>query len=235
MIALAATGDALQQAAVGQRLVVGDDHLGKRVLTRGEGDHVTALDECCELGIRQHHRGTGLGNGELLARDLLTRFAEDVGVLERDVGEDLDRRPQHVRRVVPAAEPRLDDRDVDARGGELRERRGGQELELGRPQTLGGSANALDCRLEVGLLTANANALAPAADVRREVCADDQPLPGEHLLDRARDGGLPVRPDDVDRRVRELGIAELREERLDPVEPEAVLRPRAQRLDQLNC
>ena len=54
-----------------------------------------------------------MDNSELLRRDLLDRLAENVRVLEPDARQQHDLRAQHVRRVVPPAETRLDDRDVD--------------------------------------------------------------------------------------------------------------------------
>ena len=51
-----------------------------------------------------------------------------------DVREHDDARVEHVRRVEPAAEPRLDDGDVDLRCRELGERGGGHHLELGRAE-----------------------------------------------------------------------------------------------------
>ena len=49
-----------------------------------------------------------------------------------DVRQHDDPRVEHVRRVVAAAEPGLDDGDVDLLRGELGKGRGGQHLELGR-------------------------------------------------------------------------------------------------------
>ena len=64
-----------------------------------------------------------LDDGELLGCDLLARLAEHVRVLEPDVREQDDVRAEHVRRVVAAAEPGLDHRDVDPARRELGERR----------------------------------------------------------------------------------------------------------------
>ena len=60
------------------------------------------------------------------------------------------------------------------------------------------------------------------------VAPTESPSREQQLLDRDRRRRLPVRPDDVDGRVGELRIAELGEQRLHPVEPEAVLGPGAQ-------
>ena len=56
-------------------------------------------------------------------RDRLERVAEDVRVLEPDVREEDDARAEDVRRVEAAAEPCLDDRDVDLGVGEGRRAR----------------------------------------------------------------------------------------------------------------
>ncbi len=61
-----------------------------------------------------NYRVVTMDNSELLDRDFLDRVAEHVGVLEPDVREQDDARADDVRGVVPAAEPGLDDRDVDA-------------------------------------------------------------------------------------------------------------------------
>jgi hypothetical protein len=94
-----------------------------------------------------------------------------LGVLERDVGEDDDGRPQDVGRVVAPAEARLDDGDGDASGCELGEGGRGQGLELCRLDRLGLRAHAPERGLEVGLLPADADALGPGDDVGRRVGA----------------------------------------------------------------
>src|SRR5439155_24747089 len=95
-------------------------------------------------------------------------------------------------------------------------------------------AHALDRRFEISLFAAHADSLAPAADVGREVRPDRHPGPCEQRFDRASHRRLAVRPDDVNRWIPKLWIAEICEERLDPLEPEAFLGPRAQRLDIVN-
>ena len=88
-----------------------------------------------------------LDDRELLHCDRLARRAEHLRVLERDVRQHLDRRAEDVRRVVAAAEPRLDDGDVDLRRRELGQGGGGEHLELRRLDPLGLGAHALDRRL----------------------------------------------------------------------------------------
>ena len=135
------------------------------------------------------------------ARDLLARVAEHLGVLERDVRQQDDRRVDDVRRVEPAAEPGLDDRHVDAALGELGERGRGQRLELGRAERLRGAANARDGPLEA---RRDHNPAARASRRRAATCRRPtrRPSAAEQRRDRPRRGRLAVRADDVDRRDR---------------------------------
>ena len=73
-----------------------------------------------------------------------------------DVREQDDVRAEDVGRVEPAAEPRLDDRDVDVAPRELRERGRADRLELRRLLRLGLGPDASDRRLEVDLLAVDA-------------------------------------------------------------------------------
>ena len=82
-------------------------------------------------------------------------------------------------------------------------------------------------RLEVGLVAVDRDPLGPRADVRRDGRADGEPLGEQERLDRPRRRRLAVRADDVDRRVGELRVAERREQRPHPAQPE-LLRPRAE-------
>src|SRR6185437_436711 len=107
----------------------------------------------------------------------------------------------------------------------------GQDLELGRVEAFRSRADRLDRALEVRLLPTDADPLAPATDVRREVGADREARVREQRLGRPRRRRLPVRADDVDRRIPPLRIAELGEQRADPLEPEALCGPRAQALN----
>ncbi len=83
-----------------------------------------------------------LSDSELLGRDLLLRVAEEVGVLERDRGQHRDPRGDHVGRVEPTAESRLDDGDLHPRLGERLEGRGGRRLELGHPLAVGSNVRS---------------------------------------------------------------------------------------------
>ena len=131
------------------------------------------------------------------------------------------------------AETGLDGSHVDAGFCKSRQGCGGEHLELRRLETLGVGPHTLDRRFEVGLFPADADPLAPSEHVWREIGADRQPGACEQRFDRAGHGRLAVRPDHVDRRITELRIPEPGEQRLDPFEPEAVLRPGAQLLDVL--
>src|SRR5262245_18284343 len=110
-----------------------------------------------------------MSHSKLLVRDLLTRLAEYLGVLEGDVGEQNDLGVDHVRSVEPPAEPRFDDGNVHSLLGELEQRRRGQDLELRRAELLRGTANPRDGPLEARLVTIKP--LVPARDVRRRVRA----------------------------------------------------------------
>ena len=156
-------------------------------------------------------------------------------MLEPDVREENDPRPEHVRRVVAPAQPGLHDGDVDARGGKCGERCGRHDLELGRGEALRLRPHAHHGLVEVCFPSIDADPLAPARDVGRDRGTDREPLGEEQLLDRHRRGRLAVRSDDVDRGIRVLRITERVEEHAHAVEPEAVPRPRAHRIEPLDC
>ena len=113
--------------------------------------------------------------------------------------------------------------------------RRGQGFELRGLESHGLGPDPTQRALEVRLGVPDPDALAPAADVRRDVRADVQPGVGEERLRHARRRRLAVRADDVHRRVGELRVAELGEQRAHPLEPEAVRRPRAERGDPVSC
>ena len=125
---------------------------GRRGLARAADDDVRRRPGGANSVVGEHGDRPLLHDRELLGRDLLARLAEHVRVLEADVREQDDAAAEDVRRVEPAAEPRLDDGDVDAARGELGERRGAQRLELGRALRLRLRADARERRLEVGRL-----------------------------------------------------------------------------------
>ncbi len=139
-----------------------DEGLGR--LSRSSEPDLGVLDEIPPFVVRQHDDRAGLRDGELLARDLLARVAEDVGVLEADVREQDDGGIDDVRRVEPAAESRFHDGGIDASLREVRERGGRQRLELRGVRRFGRAADLCDRALErVGI---GVEALVPAAHVR---------------------------------------------------------------------
>ena len=79
-----------------------------------------------------HGQVAALDDRRLLAGDRRDRVAQAVGVVEVDVGDHRDAAVPGMRRVQPAAEPDLDERDVRPDLGEAGEDDGREELELGR-------------------------------------------------------------------------------------------------------
>ena len=148
-------------------------------------------------------------------------------MVARDVREDDDAGVEHVRRVVAAAEPGLDDGDVDPARRELGERSRREHLELRRSG--GVRADARERGVEVCVCAVDLDPLRPAAHVRRHVRADVEPLGPEQLRSQERRRRLPVRADDVDRRIAALRVAEVGEQLLHASEAE-LLRPRRQPL-----
>ena len=110
----------------GPARVVGDDDLARFARASPRLPLRLAEDDC----------GSGRDDRELLRGDRLPRVAEHIGVIERDVRQHDDTGAEDVGRVMPPAEARLDDGDVDPVRGELGERGRGQHLELRRRQPL---------------------------------------------------------------------------------------------------
>ncbi len=69
----------------------------------------------------------------LLGSDLFERVAQDPHVIEPDPGDDRNGGRRHARRVPPAAETDLENRNVDPGLAEQPERRCSGQLELGEP------------------------------------------------------------------------------------------------------
>src|SRR3954469_25175397 len=110
-----------------------------------------------------------MSNSKLLARDLLERVAEYLGVLERNIGEQNDLRADDVRRVEPTPEAGFDDGHLDVSVGEVEKRGRCQHLELRGPDLLRGVANARDGPFEARWITIQP--LVPAGNVWRGVRA----------------------------------------------------------------
>ena len=83
---------------------------------------------------------------------------------------------------------------------------------------------------DVGVGAVDLDPLGPTAHVRRDVRADTKPRVTEERRRHQRRRGLPVRADDVDRRVRELRVAERGEQFSHAPEPE-LLGPRREALE----
>ena len=86
----------------------------------------------------------GLGDAGLVARDLLERLAQDIGMVEADVGDDRNIRRDEVRPVERTADADLDHGDVDLRDLEGNKREREQGLVVRRPPHL--ARRRFDCR-----------------------------------------------------------------------------------------
>jgi hypothetical protein len=113
--------------------------------------------------------------------------------------------------------------------GELGDRGRADRLERRRALRLRLRPHAREGGLEAGRLPSHRDPLAPLAHVRRDGRADRQAFGEEQRLDRPRRRRLAVRADDVDRRIDQLRVAQRRQQRPHPPQPE-LLRPRAQAL-----
>src|SRR5919201_3943233 len=111
----------------------GRDRNGEIAAARGD-DHLRPVlaRELLPLRLAEHDGRHGLYDGKLFGRNRLTRRPEHFSVLKGDVRQHLDRRAQHVGRLMTSAKARLDDADVDFGRSELGERRCRQQLALRR-------------------------------------------------------------------------------------------------------
>jgi hypothetical protein len=184
---------------------VPDERLGSFARASRDNPH-SGGDEALESVVRHDNYACCVSNCQLLFRDLLDRVAEYLGVLERDVREQDDLGLDDVGCVEPSPQPGLDDGDVDLSVAELRQRGGGQRLELRRAELLRGRANPRDGPLEGGRITIQP--LVPARDVRGCVSPGTEALGPEERRDRARRRRLPVRPDHVNRGIALLRVPE---------------------------
>ena len=147
--------------------------------------------------------------------DPLERRAEDVGVVEADVGEDRHVTVHHVGGVPRPAEAHLDDHGVDRLGGEPRQGRRGEQLEAGR--TLG--QQRLEQRqlgedvgqgLVVDRLAVARQAFGHHVQVGAGVGADAEALGHQQRGRHGRGRPLAVGAGDVDGRDGVLGLTEQR-------------------------
>ena len=150
---------------------VGDVRDSRRLGRRRRVRASDLVDRRAHVGRHgpEHEVETGLGDPRLLARDVDERGPQAIGVVERDARDRGGARSrQDVRRVEPAADAHLDDREVDlgvAKGEERGERRRLEERQLRR---------AVERALErpgerrvVDRLALDPDALGEAAEVRR--------------------------------------------------------------------
>ncbi len=89
--------------------------------------------------LGQHHERAFHDDARLLGGDLLQTVAEPGLVVHGDRGDDRDGGVGDVRGVPGAAEPHLDDGDVDRGVGEDGERHAREHLEEGQPRASAGN------------------------------------------------------------------------------------------------
>ncbi len=180
------------------------------------------------LGIGQSDQGhLRLGDAGFLGGDAFERVAEEGVMIVAQLGDGADqRRRDDVGRVEPAAEPDLDDRGIGWGAGESEEGGGGGRLEEAQLHAVGGVERLGEQggqRLIVDQPPGEADALVEADQMRAGI---DMRREARRLDRRAQKGAgraLAVGPGDVeDRRQALLGIAELGEQRRNPLEPENV-------------
>ncbi len=173
-----------------------------------------------------------LHDRELLLGDVLERRPEPAGVLQPDVREHRDARPDHAGRVIAATKPCLDDRDVDLPAGHLPQGSGCQKFELGHViilgersvHALGRPRRARDRRSEcvgIDLACVDEHAFAIGDQVGREIGARAQTVAFEDRRGHPRRRGLAVGPEHLDRVESLLGRAEHGHHPPHPVQPEA--------------
>src|SRR5699024_3408254 len=161
----------------------------------GEGQRSAA---CCCMGdeyggafgmrLPDHDRDVLFDDTRFFGRYARDGRAEDVAVVDADVGDDAQRRYDDVRGVEPAAEPRFDDGDFRVRLGEPFESHGGGhfkigEAEFGHRPAIGGHESG-DALLRY-LFAVHADAFPEIVQVRR--CIEP----------RAVSGGLQYRGEDM--------------------------------------
>ena len=159
-----------------------------------------------------------LDDRRLLAGDRGDRGSQAVGVIEVDVGDHGDAAVPGMRRVKPASEAHLHERDVRSDLGEAGEDDRGQQLELGRfavPASDGVAdpQHAPRQPAEVVRIDRPAIDLDPFP-VRHEVGLGRRPdaIPGgaQRRVGEREDASLPVRPRDEGSTGRSFRVAERR-------------------------
>ena len=173
----------------------------------------------------------GLDDPGFLEGDLPERRAEMLLVVPGDRGDDRDERADDVGRVEPAAHPDLEDRDVDPALGELHERKGRQDLEVGR--VIGEPAfghQAVDHGLQLreprqesrrrDRSPVDTDPLLDSGEVRRRIEPRPEPVRPRDPVQHGRDRAFAVRPGHVDGEEAVLRVAQGRAERRDVLEAE---------------
>ncbi len=157
--------------------------------------------------------------------------AENLGVLEPDVGHDGDLAVDDVGGIEPAAEAHLDHRPADAGLAKDDEGRERQEIEpgglrRGRPLASGGlvgverTGQPAGQRLRIDVSALETYALGHALDMGRAVAADAQARASQRRLDQRRDRALALGARDMNRAEGLLRIAEPRGEIARGLEPD---------------
>ncbi len=151
----------------------------QRTLVLGEVDgslHLAGLGlehrACLVVVLADDHRRVGFDDACLLRGYLGQRVAQELHVVEADVGDDAEVRTDDVGAVEPSAQAYLHHGHVHPLLGEIIERHGGRQLEERGVQRLEERAVALheiDHRLLGDRLPIHADALAEVHQVGRRV------------------------------------------------------------------
>jgi hypothetical protein len=179
------------------------------------------------IGDVGDERDARLRDPDLVAGDLGRRVAEDLRMVERDVGDNRDERVEHVGPIELAANADLDDGEIDLFLGEIHERDRQQRLVV-RGATVG-TGDDLDRRHQLAedigeAVRRDRQPVDPRPlGHRREMRLHVQPglLPGglHDRGDHRRRRTLPAGPADVDRHVPLVRVADRRQECPHPIEP----------------
>lgn len=178
--------DGSQRGALVFRLVdalertVGQCVCGHRLV--GENDWRANLGGACGeygrgFGLRfaYHHRREGLDDARFFGGYFFERVAQNVGVVEADVGDDRQCRRNDVGAVAPSAKPYFHDGHVHLPFREVGERQRGRYLEKRRLHLVDERlvlAHEIDYALFRYHVAVDADAFAEVAQVRRRVEPD---------------------------------------------------------------
>jgi hypothetical protein len=148
-------------------------------------------------------------------------------MIHPDRRDDGDIGPDQVRRVPGPAHPHLEDRQGDRLVGEPQIGEAGRGLEV-RERPLTQPVDELEVRLEVlpfggelrfaDRLAADLEALGHRKEMGRREDPGREALGTSNRGRHARSRGLPVRPGDVDRRIRQLRMVKVVDQLPDPIQ-----------------